>query len=81
MAATVMPSLPSPASASAGAALSSACAPIVGEQLGAVADDDVGGQRLAVADVAELDGGTDLAGGDVRDQSSPSLMACRRWRR
>ena len=36
--------------------------------LGAVADDDGRGVLLAVAHVAELDGGSDLAGGDVGDQ-------------
>ena len=40
MAATLMPSLPSPASDSAGAALSSSALPRVGEQLGAVGDGD-----------------------------------------
>ncbi len=45
----------------------------VGVGLGAVADGDVGGVLLAIAKVAEFDGGADLAGGDVvrRDRRRP----------
>ena len=40
----------------------------VGGELGAVPDGDVGRLLLAVAEITELDGGSDVAGGDVVDE-------------
>ena len=54
MAETVMPSLPSPASASCGAVGIVRLAGDIGVGLGAITDDDIGSVLLAVAKVTEF---------------------------
>ena len=66
MAVTVMPSVAWPASDSCGAALSSLSPPpAISIGLCSIADGDVSGVLLAVAEVAEFDGRADFTGGDV----------------
>ena len=66
----MMPSLVWPVSGDGGGVSFRACivAGHVGVSFGAVADGDVGGVGLAVAEVADLDGGAYGAGGDVVDE-------------